>query len=529
MPSKRKVCDTGEDMSPSKKAAKLARDNLSDTKELDKEEFLSYLEKKMCKECKQELQVAKSYNIKRHFEKCHPGVVAKLLVEYRDREAARAKSKITNYIRKTPAAENELVNLFSSAPVSMNLIENKHLQKLLSYIPNFKPPKLRKLRALMFSRLQNLIEYVKDNCAGKYYAIGTDCGTTKGMIYSYLADVFETPELLAVRKAVFATINHFARSHQASSQLYERSKFRLLFPAATRWSTLTITYERVLKLKDHINIIALENGWPTLSKQTVDAIHNVVLLTKDIADFTTQIQSDARPTISLLFPGLHNIKINLHQKKCEVREHSSIDFEEVIDNLIKSIDKRFSDILSTNDESGDPLFAAATLLDSTTAGIFPNLEDLTLQQTKRIFHATSKKLNIEEDMEEDPAVSPEMMKKNPLGFAIKQPTINLTSTKKSFGKEITEFHTIIKEGNWCYDDPIKAWFMHKNQFPKLFEIAMAILPIPATSAAVERMFSHLKIHTDGHKNRSKSQLTKLRVLLSCNKNLFDKLVVEKIL
>uniref|UniRef100_A0A914Y6S1 HAT C-terminal dimerisation domain-containing protein n=1 Tax=Panagrolaimus superbus TaxID=310955 RepID=A0A914Y6S1_9BILA len=509
----------------------------------------------------------------------------------------------------------------------MSLIENEHLQKLLSYIPNFKAPKLRKLKSLMIEKLERILDYAKANCTGNFLAIGTDCGTTKGMSYSYLAvsvhfidkkrkaltcasfelkelkgrhtasflrttlenalkkagldvsniskivsdgarnmvnaffepfkvtteedgsesmeeiaddahlkllddyekfllsdedveefqflveaigeddpnnlhcvahriqlvlkDVFEKEELLAVRKTVFQTINHFARSHQATSELYERSKSRLLFPAATRWSTLTVTYERVLKLKDHINIVALEHGWPTLTKQTTDAMENVLLLTKDLTDFTTTIQSDSQPTISLLYPGLHNIKTNLQRKKSEVKVHPNIDFEEVIDALINAIDIRFDDVLSTNTDDGDKIFAAATLLDSTTAGLFPDLEELTLQQTKKIFYAMAKKLNIKHDENENTeegGSATQPMIKNRLGFEIQAPTSQLvTTTKKTLGKEITEFFSSVKEGNWNFNRPIEAWFLHQKQYPKLFDMAMAILAIPATSAAVERI------------------------------------------
>uniref|UniRef100_A0A914PN96 HAT C-terminal dimerisation domain-containing protein n=1 Tax=Panagrolaimus davidi TaxID=227884 RepID=A0A914PN96_9BILA len=665
---KRRAGKTTSGPTPSKRKKDSNYDKLSDAKVLQKEDFFPFLdlEQKKCKECDVPLDFSRSSTVKRHFERNHVDIVTKLVTDFDAKE--KAKPKITKFLKLDNVAYNELVNLFSSAPLAIGLIDNVHLQKLLSLIPDFKPPKLRKLKSLMVDKLNSLICYVKENCAGNYFAVGTDCGTTKGMSRSYLAvsihfidkkrkavtcasfemkelegshtaaflrqtletvlksaglnvnfiskivadgarnmvnaflepftlttnetgeetmeanddetqkklfedyekfllsdenvdeiqfvmddfeqngspnklhcvahrlqlvqkDVFEKDDLLAVRKAVFETISHFARSHQASAELFARSKSRLLFPAATRWSTLTITYERVLKLKDDINIIALQHGWPTLTKQTIDAIENILLLTKDIADFTTQIQSDSNPTISLLFPGLHNIKTNLYQKKYEVKSHPIIDFEDVIDDLISAIDKRFDDVLSTNTENGDPLFAASTLLDSTTAGLFPDLEELDLQQTKKVFYAMAKKLNLkldEDDSRND--VSTQPLKKNRLGFSIQQPSSQLTSTKtKSFGKEITEFFTAVKEDNWNFDKPIEAWFLHKAQYPKLFEIAMAILPIPATSAAVERMFSQLKIHTDNHKSNSKSYLTRLRVLLSCNKALYDILLRDKIL
>jgi hypothetical protein len=121
------------------------------------------------------------------------------------------------------------------------------------------------------------------------------------------------------------------------------------------------------------------------------------------------------------------------------------------------------------------------------------------------------------------AVAPSVLA-NPFGFHIEALHDQPFTGSQSFNNEFSEFFKLLKAKQWASPDSIKYWFVHQKKFPKIFELALAILNIPASGASVERMFSQLTIHSDYHKNRSKAELLRRRVLLSSSKSIYENVV-----
>lgn len=65
-------------------------------------------------------------------------------------------------------------------------------------------------------------------------------------------------------------------------------------------------------------------------------------------------------------------------------------------------------------------------------------------------------------------------------------------TKDPIDVEI-ESYLLLKKATWeNYSDPLSFWKDHEDTFPHIGRLARKILAIPASSAAVERLFSLLK-------------------------------------
>ncbi|KAI1726090.1 hypothetical protein DdX_02785 [Ditylenchus destructor] len=62
----------------------------------------------------------------------------------------------------------------------------------------------------------------------------------------------------------------------------------------------------------------------------------------------------------------------------------------------------------------------------------------------------------------------------------------------------------------------KFWERNKEDFLELGILAERLLSIPATSGAVERLFSYLTMHTAGRKGNTKSRLVSQKILCSYN-------------
>lgn len=75
--------------------------------------------------------------------------------------------------------------------------------------------------------------------------------------------------------------------------------------------------------------------------------------------------------------------------------------------------------------------------------------------------------------------------------------------------------------NAPYDtDAINFWKVHQDEFPKISIFALNLLAIPATSAAVERVFSQATLATAGRKCQTGSALLETECLMKYNRNYY---------
>ena len=65
------------------------------------------------------------------------------------------------------------------------------------------------------------------------------------------------------------------------------------------------------------------------------------------------------------------------------------------------------------------------------------------------------------------------------------------------------------------------WKVAKLRFPHLFKMYLQICGIPASGASVERFFSKLTLHSNGHKCNTKPEYLSNKCLISYNCGKFD--------
>lgn len=65
-------------------------------------------------------------------------------------------------------------------------------------------------------------------------------------------------------------------------------------------------------------------------------------------------------------------------------------------------------------------------------------------------------------------------------------------------------------------DCMKFWNEHAQVFPRIYQVAMTVLSVPATSAPVERVFSHGGIIMRPHRARLSSTNLSSLIFLKCN-------------
>lgn len=108
-------------------------------------------------------------------------------------------------------------------------------------------------------------------------------------------------------------IAKFSKSHVATKALYIQTGRKLLFPANTRWSSLQITYKRLLEVFDEVNGVcnSEEFRWETISERDKDFISHVVNIVDPFRKFTDILQQDSQPTLSRLYPGLLELRAKI--------------------------------------------------------------------------------------------------------------------------------------------------------------------------------------------------------------------------
>ncbi|KAI4800252.1 hypothetical protein KUCAC02_013381 [Chaenocephalus aceratus] len=72
--------------------------------------------------------------------------------------------------------------------------------------------------------------------------------------------------------------------------------------------------------------------------------------------------------------------------------------------------------------------------------------------------------------------------------------------------------------NQASDPCFKFWQQNKSQFPVLYQVATQVFSIPASSAPIERVFSHGGIFMRPHRARLSCSMLSNLMLLKCNKD-----------
>ena len=65
---------------------------------------------------------------------------------------------------------------------------------------------------------------------------------------------------------------------------------------------------------------------------------------------------------------------------------------------------------------------------------------------------------------------------------------------------------------------LQYWSHHSGKYPSISKLAMTVLTVPASSAPVERVFSHGGIIMRPHRARISSKLLEMLMFLKCNEN-----------
>lgn len=76
-----------------------------------------------------------------------------------------------------------------------------------------------------------------------------------------------------------------------------------MFPAPTRWMSIYIAYERIVSIHEHVNTVALKQGWPTIASKDIKLMETFLKLLKPLKDILLIWEQDGL-TIASVFNGV---------------------------------------------------------------------------------------------------------------------------------------------------------------------------------------------------------------------------------
>ena len=130
----------------------------------------------------------------------------------------------------------------------------------------------------------------------------------------------------------------------------------------------------------------------------------------------------------------------------------------------------------------------------------------------------------EEDPRPSPSPTPAKVPRLFAGYRKKKKSEDHASSVKAELKRYIESAQISDDAQIGDDDEAEAkpvdcmvfWNEHAQVFPRIYQVAMRVLSVPATSAPVERVFSHGGIIMRPHRARLSATNLSSLIFLKCN-------------
>jgi hypothetical protein len=263
--------------------------------------------------------------------------------------------------------------------------------------------------------------------------------------------------------------------------------------APTRWSYTAIVYRRILEIAPEYNNIALKHGWETVSSQELKEIALVLECIEPFHAFTNALQQDKNPTISLLLPGIQHL----------VNRLDGLRLNKYPAELSAEVKTRFNDVLTSGNADSELRYIVASVLDPAVAYL------LTETQLNLGVKAVKKLLG---DKESDPEIAVVEVQ-SPFGMGM----IPVPARVKPVDSTHEQIQRIVRVAG----TKSAAKFWKDEPESQLRQLAIETLMIPATSGAVERLFSLLTMHVEGRKVGIKEELLKARTTLTYNEEYID--------
>ena len=265
----------------------------------------------------------------------------------------------------------------------------------------------------------------------------------------------------------------------------------------TRWNSILFMIRSVLKLSpDEIQQIKYKMPNVTAEdkekRRRFDLSHNERDMLKELKSLlelfewvTDEFQSNDI-SISRVYPCV----ISLIEKLTD----TSSDYhytEEIRRELLSSLNKRFSNLINQDicqlSTFLDPHFGSDLFNEEKLQAVKTRLVSLIQQQM--VIDVVQEKVNDKLNEEKFNKIHKAEKKRSEYYVTYKQTNNNISNESKCIEDEIIDYIRYLNDDHFEFTDTLDFWRLNETRFKELSKLAKKFLGVPASSAAVERMFS----------------------------------------
>lgn len=319
-------------------------------------------------------------------------------------------------------------------------------------------------------------------------------------------------------------VTGFTTSSSRSNLLFQRTGKRLVRPVRTRWLFAYYMLRRLIEVRSHIDAIIEEEQMDVgLSPNQWRQAEMLCAFLKDFADEVTELEGEKYVTVNRVIPSL--MCLLQHCQDFEKKQG----FVQIASAVSLELRRRFSIVLNSSDAKFQPIYAVSTLLDPSVRSLlslndYPlllksaKLEALRLMRQSNPAHGSGE----ESSQSPEPEPSPSSTNKFQRLFSKlaeqedqQKRTVNVCTAAEY------ELDGYLRMETAGIGDPIAFWLSHEHSMPQMYALALDLFSVTATSAPIERVFSHAGIATHGRRNRLDAESLNAELLMKLNHFLFD--------
>jgi hypothetical protein len=298
----------------------------------------------------------------------------------------------------------------------------------------------------------------------------------------------------------------------------------------TRWNSEYLLIQSILSIQhaDMESILASLEYPVKFTNNDYSILHEVIYILDPFYELSIKCQAETVVTASLVVPGIVHLIRHLREPKKKV-----VLCKKLIEQLQLSIEKRFAGIINRlnqlnvgeDDPFNDPLYFMATVLDPCFK--FHWLRDLQLPANaenrlkQNIIQLIFDEINKDVQAPTPKKVSDKNISSSPSKYK-KIKLFDYNNYGDSDNLNYVAPADPSAEFNMYVDDPLKLKFSEywvRSPFKNLKKLVMRIGTVQASSAPIERVFSHAGIILSQRRTRMGEQLFKDLVFLKVNQHL----------
>jgi hypothetical protein len=329
-----------------------------------------------------------------------------------------------------------------------------------------------------------------------------------------------------ILSAATNVVTSFTQSTSKSGMLHQLAGKRLVRPVRTRWIFAYYMMQRLIELRLHVDTIIENEGMDVgLTPNQWRQAEILCGFLKEFADQVTELEGEKYVTLNHCIPAL--MKLLEHCKEFEKKQG----FSQIALSVAAELRRRFRYVLEPMDAKFQPIFALATLLDPAICSLL-SLKEYSFLLTSAKSEALrvmrlSDSVGESEIQPTASASSASVVQATNSKYQslftklAKQDEQSQSSSTNVIAPAEIELNSYLQMHLSNVNDPIAYWLKQKKSMPKLCELALDIFSVTATSAPIERVFSHAGIATYGRRNRLEEKSLNAELLMKLNQFLFD--------